>query len=199
MNLTKIFLLSLSLIWFVTAPCLLCLLPLLYSILLLHRSTSILCSFSSCAQHMLFIFSSSFYTLCFLCILFTAPWISPLDYELRLILPTCITIEKNTLSYLFCMSFSCQVLYLIIKQTLRLPWWLCCLYSSSVVIIQRFFGSLTVILNLFITNGCYPEILWILWQSQFFIFFANYSQSFLDSLASNPLPSCDHQQCPYAY
>jgi hypothetical protein len=46
------------------------------------------------ATPLLFNFSSAFYTMCCLCILFTAPQISPSDYALRLVLPTCITLEK---------------------------------------------------------------------------------------------------------
>jgi hypothetical protein len=52
-------------------------------------------------------------------------------------------------------------------------------------------SSLVVILNLFIINGHYPNIIWLLWQSQLFVFSVIYSQSLLASLASKPLPSCD--------
>jgi hypothetical protein len=84
------------LMWSVTTPCLLYLLHILYSILLLHHSSSMLCSYSSCAQHLCCSASlSSFYTLCCLCMLFTVPHISPSYYALCLILPTCITIEKD--------------------------------------------------------------------------------------------------------
>jgi hypothetical protein len=55
-------------------------------------------------------------------------------------------------------------------------------------------ASLEVILSLIITIGRYPKIIFLLWQLQLFIFSGSYSQSFLDSLASNPLPSRDHRQ-----
>jgi hypothetical protein len=55
-------------------------------------------------------------------------------------------------------------------------------------------SSLAVILNLFIISGRYPKILWLLWQSQLFIFSVSYSQSLLASLASKPLPSHDHRR-----
>jgi hypothetical protein len=54
-------------------------------------------------------------------------------------------------------------------------------------------SSLVVILNAFIISGRFPEILWLLWQSQLFIFSVSYSQSSLASLASKPLPSRDHR------
>jgi hypothetical protein len=73
-------------------------LPSLASILcsLLHRLASMLYSFSSCAQQsLMFNLLSSFYSLWFFFMLFTAPWISPSYYALCLILPTCITLEKT--------------------------------------------------------------------------------------------------------
>jgi hypothetical protein len=39
-------------------------------------------------------------------------------------------------------------------------------------------SSLVVMLNLFIINERYSEILWFLWQSQLFVFSGSYSQSF---------------------
>jgi hypothetical protein len=39
-------------------------------------------------------------------------------------------------------------------------------------------SSLAVMLNVFIISGHYPEILWLLWQSQLFVFSVSYSQSF---------------------
>jgi hypothetical protein len=59
-------------------------------------------------------------------------------------------------------------------------------------------SSLAVILNLFIISGRYPNILWLLWQSQLFIFSVSYSQSLLDSFSFKPLPSRDHRRLPYA-
>jgi hypothetical protein len=76
--------------------------------------------------------------------------------------------QKNIPTSLFYISFSRQVLYVIIIPTLRLLWRLCCNCSSSVPIVQRFFGF----------SGSYPEVLWLLCQSQFFIFSGSYSQSF---------------------
>lgn len=64
----------------------------------------------------LFNFSSTFYALCYLYIIFMQ------------------------LFSLFCISFSRRVLSLIIIRTLRLPWQLYCLCSSSMVVIQKFFG-----------------------------------------------------------
>jgi hypothetical protein len=140
MNLTKLYLLALSLIWFFIAPCLLCLLQLLYYVLLLHHSTSMLCSFSSCTQHhLLFILSSSFYAMCCLCILFTAPSISPSDYALCLILPTCITLREIP-----CLLSIMHVFHTSI-----------CLpnhhvnSSSSLAVIQGFLASLAIILRIF--------------------------------------------------
>jgi hypothetical protein len=72
--------------------------------------------------------------------------------------PHALLSKKHTLSSMFCISFSHQVLCQIIMTN-----------SSS---------SLVVILNMFIISGRYPKIPWLLWQSQLFFFSVSYSQSF---------------------
>jgi hypothetical protein len=152
----------------------------------LPSSTSMLCSASAsfCFYALLcFLLCSTppvvqllFFLLCSVLPLHALhlPLISPSGYALCLILPTCITFEKNSLSSLFCMSFS---------HSSPLPDH----HSNSS-------SSLVVILNLFIISGRYPKILWLLWQSQLFVFSVSYNQSFLASLASKPLPSRDHRR-----
>jgi hypothetical protein len=100
--------------------------------------------FSSCAQHtILFIFSSAFYNLCCLCMIFfhhgsplqimhyvsSFPHASPLKRDLG-----------SSILHVFLMPSS-----------------LCDHHCNSSY-------SLAVIMSLFIISGCYAKILWLLWQ-----------------------------------
>jgi hypothetical protein len=123
-------------------------------------------SFSSCDHHrLLFMFSSAFYALCCICILLTMPLISPLVYAHRLLLPTCITIEKSH-SLLFSACFSHTKSS---SQSSSQLFIFSCSYTESVhhqwSLSKDSLDSLVVILNLFITSGHYPQILCLLWQS----------------------------------
>jgi hypothetical protein len=123
--------------------------------LLLLCSTSILCSFScSCTLTLCSTSLLPLYALCCLCMLYVAPLISTSgmywSHSTHM-----HNYRKITLSSLFCMSFSPRVLLPDHHSN-----------SSS---------SLVVILNLFIISGRYLEILWLLWQSQLFVFSGSYS------------------------
>jgi hypothetical protein len=139
------------------------------------------------------------YTLYCLCMLYTVPLISSSGHVHSHILPTCITIEKAC--YLLCSAYFPQ-LESSARSSCKLfifPGYYDVCFHHQWLLSKDYLASLVVILNLFITGDHYPKILWILWQSQFFVFFASYSQSFLASLAFKPLPSCDHRWCPYTY
>jgi hypothetical protein len=123
------------------------------------------------STHLLFNFSSTFYTMCCLCILFVAPQTSPLDYALCLILPTCITLRETL--FLF------SILH-VFHMSSHLPDHHA-KYSSSMVAIQGFLVSLAVILRtiLFSVSRNYSSSL------------AAIARQFLASLGSKSLPSCD--------
>jgi hypothetical protein len=147
-------------------------LPSSASILCSAAYASILCSLSSSAQrtyvHLLF----CLYALCCLCILYTTPLISTSGTTpLRLLLPTCITIEEAH-------SVLCFACISHVESSARSS---CKLFIFSGRY-SRFFGF----------SGSYPENLLLLCQSKFFVFSGSYSESFfLASLASKSLPSCD--------
>jgi hypothetical protein len=141
----------------------------------LPSSASMLCSASAsfCFYALLFFFlcttllcsaSLQHFMLCVLHLYILIPY---------LFLQTCITLKKKKLCILF-------VLHIFLTSS-PLPDHH--LNSSS---------SLVVMLSLFIISGRYPNILWLLWKSQLFIFSVSYSQSIMASLASKPLPSRDH-------
>jgi hypothetical protein len=122
---------------------------------------------------LLFIFSSTLYTLCCLCILFTVPWISPSDYALCLVLPTCITLEKeHSLLCSSCLSHA--------KFSMRSSLQLFIFsggYSESVH--HQWLLSKDSLASLAVVTLC------LLCQFQPVI---------LDSFDSKPLPSCDHRR-----
>jgi hypothetical protein len=131
-----------------------------------------LCSFSSCAQQrFLFRFSYAFYAMCYLCILFTTPQISPSNYALRLVLPTCITLRETPC--LFSIMHVFHTSSHLLDHHMN--------SSYSLVFIKGSLASPAVTLRIF-----------------FFSVNRNSSSSlavttslFLASLASKSLPSCD--------
>ena len=160
------------------------------SVFLLTSSWALWSSTLSLHVHLSFLFlflicifvlclSSTLYALCIISILCTTPLLCVLAAAHNILQPAWLTLNRrNHLFYVLCIFIMPN------PPPDHTP-------NSSF--------SLVILLNLFFISGRYPEILWILWQSQFFIVFANYSQSFLASLASNPLPSCDHRRWPNAY
>jgi hypothetical protein len=139
MILTKLYLLDLSLIWFVTAPCLLYLLQLLYSIMILHRSNSILFYFPSYAQHYNYLASLIPFILCVSSAYSILPHKSPLQIMHCVSSRPHASHSKNNVVF--------YVLHVFLTSS-PLPDH----HANSS-------SSLVIILNLFIIRGRYPKIL----------------------------------------